>query len=42
MTFEWIDRETLDWLAYLLRYDASAPLLIVCTVRPQEVAATIR
>jgi len=34
---QWIDRETLDWLAYLLRYNACAPLLIVCTVRPQEV-----
>ncbi len=34
---QWVDRETLDWLAYLLHYDPAAPLLIVSTLRPQEV-----
>ncbi len=34
---QWVDRETLDWLAYLLRFDAFAPLLIVGTLRPQEI-----
>ena len=34
---QWVDRETLDWLDYLLRFDPRAPLLVVSTVRPQEV-----
>ena len=32
----WADRETLDWLVYLLNFDPSAPLLIVGTVRGHE------
>ena len=34
---QWVDRESLDWVDYLLRFDPRAPLLIVSTVRPQEV-----
>jgi tetratricopeptide (TPR) repeat protein len=34
---QWCDRETLEWLHYLLRFDPQAPLLIVGTVRPEEV-----
>jgi DNA-binding SARP family transcriptional activator len=33
---QWCDRETLEWLHYLLRFDARARLLIVGTVRPEE------
>jgi tetratricopeptide (TPR) repeat protein len=33
---QWCDRETLEWLHYLLRFDAHARLLIVGTVRPEE------
>jgi tetratricopeptide (TPR) repeat protein len=34
---QWCDHETLAWLHYLLRYAPQAPLLIVGTVRPEEV-----
>jgi DNA-binding SARP family transcriptional activator/tetratricopeptide (TPR) repeat protein len=34
---QWCDRETLEWLHYLLRYDPKASLLIIGTVRPEEV-----
>ncbi|NOZ72417.1 MAG: AAA family ATPase, partial [Chloroflexi bacterium] len=34
----WGDSETLAWLHYLLRYDATAPLLIVLTARPEDTA----
>ncbi|MEZ4863696.1 MAG: AAA family ATPase [Caldilineaceae bacterium] len=34
---QWCDRETLEWLHYLLRYAPQAPLLLVGTVRPEEV-----
>jgi len=33
---QWCDRETLEWLHFLLRFDAHARLLIVGTVRPEE------
>src|SRR5438876_1133448 len=33
---QWCDRETLEWLHYLLRFDPHARLLIVGTVRPEE------
>lgn len=33
----WADRETLDWLVYLLRFDPRAPVLIVGTVRGHDV-----
>ncbi len=33
---QWCDQETLEWLAYLLRFDARARLLIVGTLRPAE------
>lgn len=34
---QWADRETLDWLAYLLRFDPHAPLLLLCTAREHEI-----
>ncbi len=34
---QWADRETLDWLVYLLHTHPGAPLLVVCTVRLHEV-----
>lgn len=34
---QWADRETLDWLVYLLHTHPDAPLLVVCTVRLHEV-----
>ena len=33
---QWCDRETLDWLHYLLRFDPGARLLVVGTCRPEE------
>lgn len=36
---QWADRETLDWLVYLLRFDARFPLLLLCTLREHELAA---
>jgi DNA-binding SARP family transcriptional activator len=33
---QWCDPETLEWLAYLLRFDARARLLIIGTARPEE------
>ncbi len=34
---QWCDQETLDWLGYLLRFAATAPLLVVATARKYEV-----
>ncbi len=34
---QWCDNETLEWLHYLLRLAGEEPLLIVGTVRPEEV-----
>ena len=34
---QWCDRETLEWLHYHLRFDATARLLVVGTLRPDEV-----
>jgi len=36
---QWCDRETLEWLHYLLRFDSRARILIVGTLRPEEVTA---
>ncbi len=36
---QWCDPETLEWLHYLLRFAKPARLLIVGTVRPEEVAS---
>ncbi len=36
---QWCDRETLEWLHYLLRYAPHAQLLIIGTVRPEEVTS---
>ncbi len=33
---QWCDRETQEWLHYLLRFDRHAPLLIVATMRTGE------
>lgn len=35
---QWCDPDTLEWLHYLLRFDPHAPLLLVGTVRSEEVA----
>jgi DNA-binding SARP family transcriptional activator len=34
---QWCDRETLDWLSFLLQANASVPLLVLGTVRAEEV-----
>ena len=34
---QWCDRETLEWLHYLLRFDPKAPLLLVGTERLEEI-----
>lgn len=34
---QWCDRETLEWLHYLLRFDPKARLLVIGAVRPEEV-----
>lgn len=34
---QWCDQETLDWLGYLLRFAARAPLLILAAVRKYEI-----
>jgi serine/threonine protein kinase/tetratricopeptide (TPR) repeat protein len=33
---QWCDRETLEWLHFLLRFEAQARLLLLATVRPEE------
>ncbi len=33
---QWCDRETQEWLHYLLRFDQHAPILIVATIRTGE------
>ena len=35
---QWCERETLEWLRYLLRQTMRAPLLVLGTVRAEEVA----
>ncbi len=34
---QWCDLETLEWLPYLLRFNPTARLLIVVTLRPEEI-----
>jgi predicted ATPase len=34
---QWCDRDTLEWLHYLLRFDPSARLMLIGTVRAEEV-----
>jgi DNA-binding SARP family transcriptional activator/predicted ATPase len=34
---QWCDQDTLEWLHYLLRFDPGAPLLVVGTMRTDEV-----
>ena len=33
----WCDQETLEWLHYLFRFDAQAPLMLIGTLRPEEI-----
>jgi DNA-binding SARP family transcriptional activator len=33
---QWCDKETLEWLHYLVRYDQSAKFLLIGTYRPEE------
>jgi len=35
----WCDQGTLEWLHYLLHFDSQAPLLLVGTLRPEEMTA---
>jgi DNA-binding SARP family transcriptional activator len=37
---QWCDRNTLEWLHYLLHYAAKARMLLLCAVRPEEVEET--
>ena len=34
---QWIDRETLNWLSYLSQQEVDAPLLVVCTLRTEQI-----
>ncbi|WP_188904516.1 ATP-binding protein [Deinococcus aerophilus] len=36
---QWCDRDTLEWLHYLLRFAPTAPLLLLCTLRREEIEA---
>ncbi len=36
---QWADRETLEWLHYLLRFEPEAKLLLLATVRSDEIGA---
>jgi DNA-binding SARP family transcriptional activator len=36
---QWCDQETLEWLHFLLRFDAGARLLVVGTIRAEDLAA---
>jgi DNA-binding SARP family transcriptional activator len=36
---QWADRDTIEWLHYLLRFDPNARLLLLATVRSEEVSA---
>jgi len=37
--FQWCDRETLEWLHFLLRFDDTARMLVVGAYRPEDVEA---
>ena len=39
---QWCDRETLEWLHFLLRFDPKKRLLVVGTVRLEELGLPIR
>ena len=39
---QWCDRETIEWLHFLARFDARAALLVVGTARPEELEARSR
>lgn len=36
---QWVDPETLEWLHYLFHFDPQAPLLVVGTIRSEEIEA---
>lgn len=36
---QWSDLETLEWLRYLLRFEGDAPVLVLCTLRAEELDA---
>ncbi|CAM3582836.1 AAA family ATPase [Deinococcus frigens] len=36
---QWCDRDTLEWLHFLLRFAPTTPLLLLCTLRPEALAA---
>lgn len=38
---QWCDRDTLEWLRFLLRYEPRARLLVVATVRSEEVGPEV-
>ena len=37
---QWCDHESLEWLHYLLRFDASSHVLVIGTMRPEEVESS--
>ena len=37
---QWCDHESLEWLHYLLRFDVSADVLVIGTMRPEEVESS--
>ena len=37
---QWSDLETLEWLRYLLRFEGEAPVLVLCTLRAEELDAS--
>ncbi|MCB0156066.1 MAG: AAA family ATPase, partial [Anaerolineae bacterium] len=34
---QWCDQDSLEWLHYLLRFDSQSPLLLLATLRPEEI-----
>jgi DNA-binding SARP family transcriptional activator len=38
----WVDKDSLTWLSFLLRYDPQARLLLVSSLRPEETAAAAK
>ena len=39
---QWSDRETLDWLHYLIRYETPTPLLVLATLRTDDAGERAR
>ena len=38
---QWCDQETIEWLHFLLRFDPQIPLLILCTMRNEEIQPAV-